>query len=331
MPTRSSGFFIQGTFGAHDNFEAVLPGKTAGLAHVWRDNDDPALPWHSNGFFAAAPYVGPSLIQSNFGTGPGNLEVVARLGDQVHHFWREDQPPYTWHGPTIIAGGVTDNPALIQGSFGSKGNFEMVAPLAAGGIGHWWRDNDSATLDWHGPTVFGPGAGPVNGVAMLQNSGASAHGGSAGNLEVFVTLGSGVNRTMGLFWRDVDGWHGPVQIFLPNAFPPTSPDGVPGFVQTADGNFHAVVAGPGHLTHVMRDNSTPGLIWDPVAVIAPFPMTIFGAAGLIQTNYGPPGSGNLEALARKSDAGPGVVHINHYWRGFEPGAEWHGPSGDIAL
>jgi hypothetical protein len=46
---------------------------------------------------------------------------------------------------------VAGNPVLIQSTFGTKGNFELLIPLAAGGFGAYFRDNDNASLPWHGP------------------------------------------------------------------------------------------------------------------------------------------------------------------------------------
>jgi hypothetical protein len=45
-------------------------------------------------------------MQSNFsssGFGPGNLELVARSGDRLDFYWRDDASPWTWHGPFTIA------------------------------------------------------------------------------------------------------------------------------------------------------------------------------------------------------------------------------------
>jgi len=323
MPTTNSGFFIQSTFGTKGNFDAVFPGRTSGLAHVWRDNDNPALPWSAPQFFATGTFSSSSLIQSNFGTpGIGNLEVVAKTGNNLVHFWRNDQTPLTWSGPTSIAGGVSGNPALIQGRFGTKGNFEMVAPLLAGGIGHWWRDNDAGNI-WHGPTSLATGIGPINGVALIQSN-----FGTPGNLEVVATIGTSVSREIVHFWRDNAGWHGPNPILLPAAFG-AHPEGVPGFIQSADGNSHVVFPSNG-LAHIWRENADSIVNWNPLAKFGGYPMTIFGAASLIQSNYGPPGLGNLELLARKSDAGPGVHHVVHFWRAAdEPTNQWHGPGGDL--
>ena len=79
---------IQSNFGNKGNFELVVPRVDGGFNHYFRYNDHPNLPWMQ------APSVGIgqghidaiSLIQSNFGT-PGNLEVVARMGDQLLFFF----------------------------------------------------------------------------------------------------------------------------------------------------------------------------------------------------------------------------------------------------
>ena len=139
------------------------------------------------------------MIQSNFGS-VGNLEVIARVGTQLEHYWRDDGGTQAWHGPFIIASGVTGNPAFIQSHHGNKGNFEAVAPAAAG-AGDWWRDNDAPDTPWHGPTFFG--SGNVSAVGL-----ASAAFGSAGNLEAVVTAGSDLEH----YWRDEGGtptWTGP--------------------------------------------------------------------------------------------------------------------------
>jgi hypothetical protein len=97
-------YLVQSRFGAQGNFEVVVPLAAGGLAHLWRNNDAAGLPWSAPIPFAAG--VGTvdalSLIQSNFGS-PGNLEVVARIGDRLALFWRESGPPFTWSGPFFFA------------------------------------------------------------------------------------------------------------------------------------------------------------------------------------------------------------------------------------
>jgi hypothetical protein len=224
----------------------------------------------------------------------------------------------------VIASGVKGNPALIQGRFGTRGNFELVVPLVSGGIGHYWRDNDAPGLPWSTQTVFGATAGQINGVALIEST-----FGTPGNLEVIATAGSGVSRSLVHFWRDDSGWHGPNTVPLPANFSSTGPDGIPGFVQTADGDFHVVFGGTGTLKQMKRDNAAPGQPWVPIVAFAGFPATIQGAVSLLQSNFGPPGAGNLEALGRKADPGPGVTHVNHYWRQIDPAASWNGPGPDL--
>lgn len=54
-------------------------------------------------------------------------------GSDLVHFWRDEG--HTWHGPTVVGGGtVSGQPGFIQAN---DGTFQVVAPLAAGGLGHW--------------------------------------------------------------------------------------------------------------------------------------------------------------------------------------------------
>ncbi len=95
-PGKSGGFMLQSTFGKKGNFEVVVPHETAGLAHCVRDNDDaPSFPWRGPHVFGQS--VGKvdavALIQSNFDF-PGHLEVVARTGNRLLHFWRDSGPDF---------------------------------------------------------------------------------------------------------------------------------------------------------------------------------------------------------------------------------------------
>lgn len=75
---------------------------SGGLAHYWRDNDDPALPWYGPYLFGArlGKVDAVTLIQSNFG--PGNLELIARVDSQLAHFWKDTGPDFKWNGPFFI-------------------------------------------------------------------------------------------------------------------------------------------------------------------------------------------------------------------------------------
>jgi hypothetical protein len=196
---------IQSRYGGRGNFDLVVPVREGGFAHYWRDNDDPALPWYgpfSFGSKAGVRYEAVNLIQSSFGS-PGNLELVARSGDQLAFFWRDSGPEFKWIGPFIIDKGINGCPCLIQSRFGQKGNFELVVPLASGGLGYYWRDNDDENLAWHGPLMFGTRLGQVDGVTFIQSD-----FGDPGNFELVAKVGG----QLAFFWRDSGPdirWNGP--------------------------------------------------------------------------------------------------------------------------
>jgi hypothetical protein len=95
---------IQSSFGNLGNFELVVPANDGGLAFYWRDNDDENLPWNGPIFFAqeVGQVDAVTMIQSNFGH-VGNLELVARIGNQLAFFWRDAEAESQWHGPFFFA------------------------------------------------------------------------------------------------------------------------------------------------------------------------------------------------------------------------------------
>src|SRR3954454_24351811 len=93
MATTSSGFLVQGNFGAVGNFQLVVPSTNGGLRHYWRNNNAAGFPWVGPEFFGSGFAGGASIIQSNFGTGLGNFEVILAEGGRLAHYWREDPSP----------------------------------------------------------------------------------------------------------------------------------------------------------------------------------------------------------------------------------------------
>jgi len=92
---------IQSRFGASGNFELVAPAQGGGLAHYWRNNDDPSYPWSEPTFGGGLGTVGEvTIIQSNFGD-PANLEVIYQAGTegQLYYLWRDSGLTFTWNGP----------------------------------------------------------------------------------------------------------------------------------------------------------------------------------------------------------------------------------------
>src|SRR5207237_208079 len=115
MSTRHSGFLVQSNWGVRGNFEVATPIAAGGLAHLWRNNDGGGLPWSVPYYFGAGFADDVSLLQSSYDS-PGNLEVVARYGDRLIHFYRSKD--LKWHETVQIASGVTGTPALIESTFG---------------------------------------------------------------------------------------------------------------------------------------------------------------------------------------------------------------------
>lgn len=185
---------IQSTHGAQGHLEVVAPLEGGGLAHWWLDTDSAGGGWTGPTPFGSGPVTAAALIHSNFGP-VGHLEVVALVGDELIHWWRDDGGTWQWtQGPTF-ATGVVGAPALIQRPQGPQGNFEVVAPLEGGGLAHWWRGND---LVWHGPSTFGGGGG-VRAAALIQSN-----VGPAGSLEVAALAGDDL-----IHWRaavGTDNW-----------------------------------------------------------------------------------------------------------------------------
>lgn len=175
--------FIQSR-GTPGNFEVVVALEQGGLAHCWRNNEIPGFPWS-----ALSPlgtnrerFEAVALIQSSF----GNLEVVARTGSRLVHFWRD--AALNWHEPQTgmdqFFSGAAGSPGFVQSRFGAK-NFELVTPLETGGLRHLYRDNKQPGLfPWVETETFAT-ADVVNGgrVSLIQSSFGTP---DLGNLEVAV-------------------------------------------------------------------------------------------------------------------------------------------------
>jgi hypothetical protein len=195
---------IWSNLGCRGNFDLVVPLAEGGFSYFWRDNDDANLPWCGPIDFATDKGIfdAVTMVQSNFGE-PGNLELVARSGESLVFFWIEPGQEMQWHGPEVIATGVSGTASMIQSSFGNKGNFELVTPLASGGLAYFWRDNDDEHLQWYGPFMFGMNTGQVEGVSLIQSN-----FGEPGHLE----LAAQIQGHLAFFWRDSGPdfrWNGP--------------------------------------------------------------------------------------------------------------------------
>ncbi|HVW85589.1 MAG TPA: alpha-L-fucosidase [Bryobacteraceae bacterium] len=291
---QQSGFYIQTPGQARD---LVVPHRLQGLVHYSRGNkiQDSLLrqEWAWPEYFGENDVIGDaSLIQSHFDT--GNLEVVARRGDQLMHFWRSIRNG-GWNETVVIPGssGVKGYPALIQSSFpypgnpDYRGNFEVVVPLALGGLAHFWRDNQTAGFPWHGPTaVFGSGS--FDAVALIQSSV------GPGNFEVVARQGSRLFH----FWRDARTfqWNGPTLIDATGGI-----TGNPSLIQTTYGTFLAICPrSAGGMAIFYRNNNAPGYPWTRSA-------TVLGTGSIAAVSVIEASSGYYEMIAKESD------HLAFYW------------------
>ncbi|MDQ6747050.1 MAG: hypothetical protein M3010_02930 [Candidatus Dormibacteraeota bacterium] len=219
--SRHGGLLVQGSSGHKGNFEVGVARLGGGFWQFWRDNDSPTLQWH-----------GPDLAMGTEGQvfdvglvadrlAPEQLVAVRREGNElrcstrghvnVHGVVR----PRWGASQTLPGGGVCSGVAGFIQSV-DQGNFEVVAPLASGGLGHWWRDNGVPARPWHGPAHITPGT--FSACGLIQSDG--------GHLEVVALRGGELLH----FWRDpMHIWHGPTAIASHGV------SGQPGFIQAHDG------------------------------------------------------------------------------------------------
>lgn len=123
-------YLIQSNFGGNiGNFELVtLQGNQ--LIHAYHESANPQGPWKRGQVISNAATGGGAIIQSSFGSGPGNFEVVALEGNRLAHYYHDNSNPTgPWQQANVISTAATGPGAIIQSSFGSgTGNFEVVVP-----------------------------------------------------------------------------------------------------------------------------------------------------------------------------------------------------------
>ncbi|GLZ00657.1 hypothetical protein [Actinoplanes sp. NBRC 103695] len=126
------GFFIQSRAGRTGNFEVLIAWPDGGLAHFWRDNEDPTLPWHGPALFAQGNrYVGASLVESDFAafrsSSLKNFEAVATRADgELEHWWRENGGAFVWSKAGRVFNGAVGAPAITYtGALFREGIFDQ--------------------------------------------------------------------------------------------------------------------------------------------------------------------------------------------------------------
>ena len=108
-------------------------------------------------------------------------------------------------------------PSLLQTSYGTNGNLELVRQLTSGQLQHWWRDDDHGVV-WHaGPTFAANVSSPP---CLIQGQFGMSNENAIGNFELCVALN---DRTVQHWWRDNTGgtgWH--LGATLARTSPPSS-------------------------------------------------------------------------------------------------------------
>ena len=213
---------------------------------------------------------------------------------------------------------VSGNPHLIQGNWGTTGNFEMLAPQWDR-IGQFFRDNDDAQFPWHAPrdfaylTVPGQLSQTPRAATFLQSrfKGDGIHG----NFETIVRVAPPIATVSDHldFWFFDSGalrWNGPFPI-VPDNVAINGVTGDPTFLQSnwgTNGNFELLVPHGNMIGEYVRNNDDPAFAWHflrafgyPVRPneIGPTPR----AVAFIQSSFKGDGvHGNFEAVVRVAPA-----------------------------
>lgn len=313
---------IQSDFrgGPHGNFEAIVSASDSGgpleLWHWFRDNSDPALPWHRGLQITDGAAAAGSIIQSDFSSGGhGNFEVVVPLfapdrSMELWHFFHDNSDvTKPWQRAQRIATNVAGAGCIIQSDFGngSHGNFEVVVPVVGvdGSIDlwHYWHDNSDVSKPWQqGQRVAANVDGP--GTIIQSDFGSGSHG----NFEVVVPLMTAdATRELWHFWHDNSDVNTPWQRGQRVA-PRVDGSGViiqSDFDGGSHGNFEVVVPVGGSLVHYWHDNSDVTKPWERGQNITDVGRS-WGC--ILRSDYVSNGHGNFEVLVPECSNS-----LVHYW------------------
>jgi hypothetical protein len=322
MPSRFSTCFLQSTYGSAGNFELITENRNdrrRGFIHRWRNNDA-GTSWIFSGHFFRTRHeiYNPSIIQDE-APGSGKLHAVA-IGTiagrtALLHFVRENAPTWGWNDPEELPNSsgrsYSGNPVFIQSSAHAGMSLDVFAPLAEGGIGHWYRGEG----DWIFAGISQISLGRIDALALIEST--------LGRFEMLLRRGNRLDSISRGKLESDETWSLP-QLVCSGA------TGIPGFIQSrygTNGNFELVTANiEGGLTGNWCNNDDPmAPHWTSQFVLAPS----FGNPGerpgdsdvvaLIQSNYGTPGVGNLEVIARRGGT------TDFFWRIDQHPWTWSGP------
>ena len=357
----SGGPFFQSNWGTRGNFELLVPVGNR-VKQYFRNNDDPQYRWsHLRDFVYNAPHneLGPSpsaltFIQSNYlGDGVhGNFEGVVRVQPPIASepdyldFWYLDSKTSQWHefpftADSVQISGLSGNPALLQGNWGARGNYEMLVPMGSV-IKQYYRNNDDPTGPWHHLRDFGYPANPqrlgptVAGLTFIQSN--YLGDGTHGNFEVIARVKSPVVTQpdqLDFWWLDskTSKWNGPFPLMADNT-PVSGVTGDPVLLQSTwgrQGNFELLVPAGNVIQQYYRDNDNPTLPWHHVRDFGYRPSP--GQLGptvtdvtFIQSNFAGDGvHGNFEVIARVQPPIAAQGASLDFWFLDSKTSNWNGP------
>jgi hypothetical protein len=279
-----------------------------------------------------------SLIQSDFGGDHGNFEAVVRVGNDLWHYFRDNQHRFQpWTQTKRVALGTVAGPgAILQSTLASAdhGNFEVVVPLfgPAGRteLWHFFRDNANPGGDWtRVQRVTAENDHVVWPASIIQSD-----FGEPDNFEVVIPL-LGVNGHAEL-WHFFHNNSGPPSPWIRAGRITAAADVVVGpgsIIQGSRGphrnNFEVVVPilapdGRSELWRYSKDNSNVGNDWVKTdRVTGPTDTVATGGGGVILESdfLDSSGRGNFEVvvpLARPH----GHMEMWHFFQTTDPGARW---------
>jgi len=135
--------------GPAGNFELVVLIAGGQLAHWWRNDGAPAMPWTQSATFGSnVKLSGPAFVQ-RFDRG---LDVVCVDNDgAMQRYWRDDAHDKPWAAAEKFGAGVNSPPVMIRSQYGENneteaGNYELCVAVN-GQIQHWWTGGN-APANW---------------------------------------------------------------------------------------------------------------------------------------------------------------------------------------
>lgn len=283
----------------------VLEGNN--IVHYWRDNSQSHRPWIKQAVVSRQATGDASLIQSSYGNPIGHFEAVILEGNSLVHYWRDNSPGASgdWTRVEVITSKATGPGALIQSSYGSPGNFEVVVPEGHDLV-HYWRKNSDGSKRWYRAQVI---TNRATGAASLIQSTYRSDSSAPGNFELIVMEG----RDLVHYWRDNSH---PGDVWTRQAVITTASQNGPGtLIESSYGNLELLVVRGNNITHFWRDPSS-GNKWIEVVTIT---NRADGPASFIQSSYGTPSNpGNFEAIVVQYGH-----NLDHYWRdNSDPERNW---------